>query len=136
MTHEFAGLSFLERLDPANTEGLTASAGAPLAEGIEAASREAVIDAVSRVYDPEIPVNVYDLGLIYEIRIDGAGDVAIVMTLTAPSCPVAGEIPKMVAEAAADCPAVGRVVVTLTWEPPWTREMMSEDAALALGLSP
>lgn len=126
-------LSFLERLDPANTEGLTACAGTPLAPDQEAAGREDVIAALQTVYDPELPVNVYDLGLIYRISVDSAGEVAVVMTLTAPSCPVAGEIPKMVAEAAAGIPGVGTVTVTLTWDPPWTRALMSEDARLALG---
>jgi len=132
MTDQFAELSFLERLDPANTEGLTTSAGAPLPEGREPAQWDAVIEALRQVHDPEIPVNVYDLGLIYRIDVDAAGDVAIVMTLTAPSCPVAGEIPKMVAEAATTCPNVGRATVRLTWDPPWTRDMMSDDARLAL----
>lgn len=132
MTDSFDELSFLERLDPANTEGLTTTAGSPLAEGVEPAGRDAVIEALRQVHDPEIPVNVYDLGLIYELDVDAAGDVAIVMTLTAPSCPVAGEIPKMVAEAATTCPGVGRASVRLTWDPPWTRDMMSEDAQLAL----
>lgn len=132
MTDEDTELSFLDRLDPAKTEGLTASAGAPLAEGAEPAAQDDLIAALQRVHDPEIPVNIYDLGLIYQLDVDGAGDVAIVMTLTAPSCPVAGEIPKMVAEAAAGCAGVGRATVRLTWTPPWTRDMMSEDARLAL----
>lgn len=132
MTDRFAEMSFLDRLDPANTEGLTASAGAPVDKRTEPAQREDVIEALRQVHDPEIPVNIYDLGLIYQLDVDGTGDVSIVMTLTAPSCPVAGEIPKMVAEAAATCDSVGRATVCLTWEPPWTRNMMSDDARLAL----
>lgn len=130
---DFDELSFLERLDPANTEGLTARAGTPLESGRDVAGRDDVIAALRTVYDPELPVNVYDLGLIYRISVDPKGDVAVVMTLTAPSCPVAGEIPKMVAEAVASTSCVGAVTVTLTWDPPWTRAFMSEDARLALG---
>jgi len=101
MTEEIAHLSFLERLDPSNTEGLTAQAGDCLGTDVDVATREDVIAALRRVYDPEIPVNVYDLGLIYDLRIDDTGNVSILMTLTAPSYPVAAEIPRMGADAAA-----------------------------------
>lgn len=134
MMDDLAELSFLERLDPSNTEGLTAQAGTRLPAGAKVASRDEVIEALRRVHDPEIPVNVYDLGLIYDLRIDSTGDVTITMTLTAPSCPVAGEIPRMIAEAATGAPGIGITTVTLTWEPKWTTAMMSEDARLALGL--
>ena len=115
-------------------EGLTARAGAPLQPGLPAADREAVENAIRQVYDPEIPVNIYDLGLIYTLDIHTDGSVAIEMTLTAPACPVAGEMPQQVAEAVADTDGVGEVQVTLTWDPPWTPERMSEDAKLALGM--
>lgn len=115
-------------------EGLTARAGAPLQPGLPVAERETVEDSIRQVHDPEIPVNIYDLGLIYGLDIHQDGSVAIEMTLTAPACPVAGEMPQQVAEAVAATEGVGEVQVTLTWDPPWTPERMSEDAKLALGM--
>ena len=121
-------------LDSSQTEGLTARAGEPLAPSAKAAEKDSVIEAVRGVHDPEIPVNIYDLGLIYELDIETDGSVAITMTLTAPACPVAGEMPQQVADAVAATEGVGEVAVTLTWDPPWTKERMSEDARLALGI--
>ena len=119
---------------PSETEGLTARAGTPLAPAATAvAAREAVIEAVREVYDPEIPVNIYDLGLIYDLAVEADGSVMVTMTLTAPACTVAGEMPQQVADAIAAVPGVGEAQVTLTWEPAWTKERMSEDARLALG---
>jgi FeS assembly SUF system protein len=92
-----------------------------------------VIESIRQVYDPEIPVNVYDLGLIYEIRIDDEKNVHIVMTLTSPMCPVAGSLPGEVETAARSTPGVGNVTVELTWDPPFTIERMSEEARLLLG---
>ena len=117
---------------PPIPDGFRATAGAPLPEGTPPATREAVTDALRSVYDPEIPVNIYDLGLIYELELYEDGTVKVVMTLTAPGCPVAGEMPGQVANAVAAVPGVGQVEVSLTWDPPWTTEMMSEDARLAL----
>ena len=114
--------------------GSVAYAGAPLPEGCGVASREAVIDALRTVCDPEIPVNIYDLGLIYRLDIGKDGNVSIDMTLTAPACPVAGAMPRTVAEAVAAVDGVGEVEVELVWEPPWSRDRMSEDARLALDL--
>ncbi len=111
-----------------------ATAGEPLDEGEPVASEDAVIAALQTVYDPEIPVNIYELGLIYRLDIGERGDVAIEMSLTAPGCPVAGEMPGQVADAVAAVEGVGEVEVRLVWEPPWTPERMSEDARLALGL--
>src|SRR3954464_3759589 len=85
-------------------------------------------------YDPEIPVNVYDLGLIYDIQVDEAKNVHIMMTLTSPACPVAGSLPGEVEEAVRNTPGVGNVSIELTWDPPFTVEMMSEEAKLMLGL--
>jgi len=93
-----------------------------------------VVEALRTVHDPEIPVNIYDLGLIYEHVIKENGDVSIQMSLTAPACPVAGEMPGQVAEAVAKLYNTGKVDVTLVWDPPWTPERMSEDARLALGM--
>jgi len=118
---------------PADEE-FTARSGTPLEPGGDIASEDAVVGALRTVYDPEIPVNIYELGLIYGVKIDGAGAVAIDMTLTAPGCPVAGELPKWVADAVAGVDGVGEVEVKLVWEPGWTSELMSEDAKLALGM--
>jgi len=93
--------------------------------------REDIVEALRGVQDPELPVNIYDLGLIYELDISDEGDVALTMTLTAPSCPVAGLLPVMVKNAILDVDGVGLVEVELTWDPPWTQERMSETARLA-----
>ena len=119
---------------PAAEEGLTARAGNPLEPGTPVATKEDVINVLLSVYDPEIPVNIYDLGLIYDLDIEDDGSVMITMTLTAPACPVAGEMPHQVAIVVATVKGVGEVQVTLTWDPPWTVERMTEDARLALGV--
>ena len=93
---------------------------------------ETVTEALQTIYDPEIPINLYDLGLIYDVAIDDCGNIAVTMTLTAPACPVAGQMPHDVADRLALLSESGEVTVTLTWEPPWNREMMSEDAKLVL----
>ncbi len=94
---------------------------------------EPVVDACRTVYDPEIPVNIYDLGLIYTIDISGENAVKVIMTLTAPGCPVAGEMPGWIVEAIEPVAGVKEVDVELTWEPPWGMEMMSDEARLELG---
>ena len=119
---------------PAEGEDFSATSGDPLAEGVAVAGEDAVIEAMKTVYDPEIPVNIYDLGLIYEIKIDDKGEVKIDMSLTAPGCPVAGDLPGWVADAVAKVEGIGEVEVTLVWEPGWTPELMSEDAKLALDM--
>ncbi|WP_295458469.1 SUF system Fe-S cluster assembly protein [uncultured Thiodictyon sp.] len=96
--------------------------------------REPIIEALRGIYDPEIPVNIYDLGLIYTIAISPNGDVAIDMTLTAPACPVAGLMPQMVKDAVAVVEGVGEVAVELVWDPPWSQEHMSDEAKLELGM--
>ncbi len=121
-------------MDGPAQDGLTATAGAPLDNPGGRADREAVIEALKTVHDPEIPVNIYDLGLIYEANRRLNGDVEIVMTLTAPHCPVAGEMPGQVADAVAAVEGVGAVRVTLTWSPPWTPDCMSDDAKLLLDM--
>ncbi len=95
---------------------------------------EKVISAIRTVYDPEIPVNVYDLGLIYAIDVDDEGKVRVKMTLTAPGCPVAGSLPVEVEKRIEAIEEVKSAVVELVWDPPWSREMMSEAAMLELGL--
>jgi FeS assembly SUF system protein len=111
-----------------------ARAGAPLAEGESPAGRDAVVEALKTVHDPEIPVNIYDLGLIYELDVNSDGSVLIGMTLTAPACPVAGEMPQWVADAVAAVDGVGEVEVAMLWDPPWTPERMSDDARMLLDL--
>jgi FeS assembly SUF system protein len=98
------------------------------------ALRLGVVEALHTVYDPEIPVDIYELGLIYDIDIDSGGNVAIRMTLTAPGCPVAGSMPDMVKDAVGQVEDVGQVDVELVWDPPWDRSRMSETAQLALGM--
>jgi len=93
-----------------------------------------IISAIRQVYDPEIPVNVYDLGLIYDIQADADGEVFVKMTLTAPNCPIADEVVAQVREAVSDVPGVRHVEVELVFEPEWTTERMSEEAKLELGL--
>ena len=115
-------------------EEVVARAGTPLEPGRHPATEEEVIEALRTVHDPEIPVNIYDLGLIYKCDIKDSGDIAIEMSLTAPACPVAGEMPGQVANAVAGLEYAGQVTVTLVWDPPWTPERMSEDARLALGM--
>lgn len=94
---------------------------------------EAVVDACRTVYDPEIPVNIYDLGLVYTVEIDTENAVAIAMTLTAPGCPVAGEMPGWVENAVESLPGVKEVKVSMVFDPPWGMEMMSDEARLELG---
>lgn len=94
---------------------------------------DAVVEACRSVYDPEIPVNIYELGLIYTIEITDESDVKILMSLTAPGCPVAGEMPGWVADAIAPIAGVKTVDVDLVWEPPWGMDMMSDEARLELG---
>ncbi|MDE3079072.1 MAG: DUF59 domain-containing protein [Paracoccaceae bacterium] len=92
-----------------------------------------VVTACRSVYDPEIPVNIFDLGLVYSIAISPENDVEIVMTLTAPGCPVAGEMPGWVSDAVGPVPGVKGVDVQITFHPPWGMDMMSDEARLELG---
>ena len=120
--------------EPAVPEGTSARAGAKLMEGQQKAPDEAIVEALRTVHDPEIPVNIYDLGLIYDTERLEDGDVRILMTLTAPACPVAGEMPYDVAAAVSGVDGVGEVEVVLTWEPPWTQDRMTEEAKLILNI--
>ncbi len=120
---------------PAEQSDFTATEGTPIdLATTSVAAEDQVIAALRTVHDPEIPVNIYDLGLIYDTTIHQDGTVEIEMSLTAPGCPVAGEMPGEVARAVAALPGAGEVTVRLVWEPPWTPELMSEDARLALGM--
>ena len=95
--------------------------------------RQAVIDILSTVTDPEIPVNIYELGLIYDVEISPDGDVQVTMTLTTPNCPVAESMPGEVEYRVGTVPGVRNVAVELVWDPPWTPDRMSEAAKLELG---
>ncbi|WP_170458085.1 SUF system Fe-S cluster assembly protein [Ruegeria profundi] len=109
--------------------------GTPLIapSSIEHPLYDQVVEACRTVFDPEIPVNIYDLGLIYTIDIKDDNAVKVIMTLTAPGCPVAGDMPGWIMEAIEPVAGVKEVDVELTWEPPWGMEMMSDEARLELG---
>ena len=93
-----------------------------------------LIAAMKTVYDPEIPVDIYELGLIYKVDVADNKDVTVDMTLTAPACPVAGEMPNMVRDALLTVPGIGEVTVNMTFDPPWTPDRMSEEAKLELNM--
>jgi FeS assembly SUF system protein len=96
--------------------------------------RESVIAALRTIFDPEIPVNIYDLGLIYQLDVERDGKVSIRMTLTAPACPVAETFPGTVESRLHEVPGVTGVRVELVWDPPWTRDRIPEEVKLRLGL--
>jgi len=104
--------------------------GAPLPKGSLIATKEDVVKALKTVSDPEIMINIWDMGLIYDIRILDNGNVEIDMTVTAPTCPVAGILPAQAAEAVAAIDGVGEVEVKLVWEPAWTFERLSDEAKM------
>lgn len=103
-------------------------------ETSSSALEQQIVEAIRTVYDPEIPVNVYDLGLIYDIDIDENNKAHVRMTLTAPACPVAGILPGQVETAVKNVDGIEDAQVELVWDPPWSQECMSEEAQLALGL--
>ena len=96
--------------------------------------RDDIIAVLKTVYDPEIPIDIYELGLIYEVEVEPTGDVEVIMTLTTPMCPVAETLPPEVEAKVRDVPGVKHVQLELVWEPPWTMDMMSEAARLELNL--
>jgi FeS assembly SUF system protein len=96
--------------------------------------KDQVVAALKKVYDPEMPIDIYELGLIYEVSVDAAGEAAIRMTLTAPNCPVAGSLPADVERAVRAVPGVTGVKLDLTFDPPWSKDRMSEAAKLMLGI--
>jgi len=99
-----------------------------------AALLEPIVKALSTVFDPELPVNIYDLGLVYDVIVDASASVGIRMTLTAPACPAAQVLPGQVKRAVEAVPGVGAVHVDIVWDPPWSRDRMSDAARLQLGL--
>ena len=106
----------------------------PVADDGDAALKDAVLEALKTVRDPEIPVNLVDLGLIYDLVVGADGKVYVEMTLSAPNCPVAGSLPGDVANAIRTVAGVTDVKVNLVWTPPWHQDLMSEEARLELGL--
>lgn len=96
--------------------------------------QQAVIDALKEIYDPEIPVNIYDLGLIYGVEVDDEADATVTMTLTTPHCPVAETMPGEVELRASSVPGIRDAEVNLVWDPPWSPEKMSDEARLELGM--
>ncbi|MEO8421889.1 MAG: SUF system Fe-S cluster assembly protein [Hyphomicrobium sp.] len=121
----------------AATETAVAAPAAPVEDELLDAYeplRNDIIAALKTVYDPEIPSDIYELGLIYGIDIDAERNVNIAMTLTAPGCPVAGEMPKWVENAVNAVPGVSNATVTMTFDPPWDMSRMSDEARLALNM--
>ncbi len=96
--------------------------------------QQAVVDALKEIYDPEIPVNIYDLGLIYGVEVDDEADATVTMTLTTPHCPVAETMPGEVELRASSVPGIRDAEVNLVWDPPWSPEKMSDEARLELGM--
>lgn len=96
--------------------------------------KERIIEALRTIYDPEIPVNIYDLGLVYEVNVTEGGNVTIMMTVTAPTCPVADSLPKEVERVVAGVEGVRSITVQLTFDPPWDMSMIPEHVKLELGL--
>jgi FeS assembly SUF system protein len=114
------------------TETAPVAAAAPAADPSDV--ENAIVEALKTVYDPEIPVNIYELGLIYDIDLLEEGAVKVKMTLTSPGCPVAGSLPGEVQAKVQGVPGVGAVDVELVWDPTWNPSMMSESARLELGM--
>lgn len=115
-------------------QDFVAYAGEKLAIGVDKAKMTDIVESIRTVSDPEIPINVYDMGLIYKIDQQDNGDIFIDMTLTAPTCPIAGILPQQVADAVASTQGVGKVEVHLVWEPAWTPERLTDEAKEMLEL--
>jgi FeS assembly SUF system protein len=114
-------------------EGFLAQKPAPVAAEGDEALQDAIIDAIKEIYDPEIPVNIYDLGLIYGVEVN-AGHALVTMTLTTPHCPVAESMPSEVELRVGAVPGVGDAEVVLVWDPPWDPAKMTDEARLELGM--
>jgi FeS assembly SUF system protein len=121
-------------MSEANLERPVAETASALSPEDIAAFTEKLVTALKTVYDPEIPVDIYELGLIYKVDVADNKDVEVDMTLTAPNCPVAGEMPGMVEGALKTVEGIGAVKVNLTFDPPWTPDCMSEEAKLELNM--
>ena len=120
-------MSDIEQTEPASTWSPDGEIAAPIKE-------TAILDAICTVYDPEIPVNIYELGLIYAVEINEGGAIKIEMTLTAPGCPSAQELPEMVRDAVLAVPGVTNADVVTVWDPPWDPSRMSDEARTELNM--
>ena len=127
-------------IEPANDSLVTPATDSPATDvlsttehGDGTSVQDKVVEALTSVFDPEIPVNIYELGLIYDVDVALDGEVTVTMTLTAPNCPVAGSLPGEAQDKIAAIPGVTKAHVNLVWEPAWTPERMSEAAKLELG---
>lgn len=129
-------MSINDEKDAAPTElpEYIAYAGTELAQGVEKAKMFDIVEKIRTISDPEIPLNVYDMGLIYKIDQRDNGDIYIEMTVTAPTCPIAGELPQQVADALTEVAGTGRIEVKIVWEPAWTPERMTDEAKEMLEL--
>ena len=121
-------------LDGGNAAAPVAGSWTPSGETLAAPTEDALLAAIATVYDPEIPVNIYELGLIYVVDLDEEGRVKVEMTLTAPGCPSAQELPVQVRDAVLLVPGVTACEVETVWDPPWDASRMSDDARLALNM--
>ena len=120
--------------DPAKDKDVKATSGGPaISEAEQRELNQKIVDVLREIYDPEIPVNIYEMGLIYDVIISETADVTIVMTLTTPHCPVAESMPGEIELKVRDVEGVGNVTVELVWDPPWDMSMMSEAARLEMG---
>jgi FeS assembly SUF system protein len=132
---ERVALGVYGQIEPAEVVKEAFGGGGEVSEPVDPeVLRERVVETLKSIFDPEIPLNIYDLGLIYGIEIEDDGAVEITMTLTAPGCPVAGMIVQDVAQKTGAIEGVRSSHVTLTWDPPWTKDRMSDEALLELGL--
>lgn len=122
-------------IEPASSPGSTLETTGMANDPVQhAALNPAIVQAISKVFDPEIPVNIYELGLIYDVIVDASSTVGIRMTLTSPGCPAAQILPGQVRAAVAAAPGVAAVKLDVVWDPPWDRDRMSEAAKLQLGM--
>ena len=123
--------SLLEAMtQPLPDKDYKVNVGSPLPQGTPIADKDSIISALKTVSDPEIMINIWDMGLIYDIRIADNGNIEIDMTVTAPTCPVAGVLPVQAAEAVSALDGVGEVEVRLVWEPAWTFDRLSDEAKM------
>ena len=123
-----------ENAAPTERPEYVAYAGTELTQGAEKAKMFDIVEKIRTISDPEIPLNVYDMGLIYKIDQRDNGDIYIEMTVTAPTCPIAGELPQQVADALTEVAGTGRIEVKIVWEPVWTPERMTDEAKEMLEL--
>lgn len=123
-----------ENAAPTELPEYIAYAGTELTQGAEKAKMFDIVEKIRTISDPEIPLNVYDMGLIYKIDQRDNGDIYIEMTVTAPTCPIAGELPQQVADALTEVAGTGRIEVKIVWEPAWTTERMTDEAKEMLEL--